>query len=89
MIGFGPAWDRCGAKSCRGSVGRIPDHGVEAVIVLACGAAQIGVEFARTKFGGGKGKAHIFLAGSFALLGPAGTDLDALRHHAIIGLSVC
>ena len=31
-------------------------------------AAQIGVEFARTKFGSGKGKAHIFLVGSLTIM---------------------
>jgi hypothetical protein len=79
----------CGAKFDVVSVGRVPDQGVEAVIVLACGAAQIGVEFLRPKLRGGKGEAHIFLAGGFAFFGPARTKLDALGEDAVVWLSAC
>jgi hypothetical protein len=79
----------CGANCCVASVGGGPDQGVEAVIVLACGPAQIGVEFLGAKLGGGKGEAHIFLVGGFAFLGPAHTDLDALGEDAVVWLSAC
>lgn len=51
--------------------------------------SQIGVEFARAEFTCSKGEAHIFLAGSFTLLGLASTYLDAPCHHAVVRLGVC
>ena len=69
---------------CANLVVRIPDQGVEIVIVLTSGTTQIGVEFAWAKFGGGKRKAHIFLMRTFAFLCPAGTNLNALGENPVV-----
>ena len=52
-------------------IGRIPDHGKDAVVILAGGAAEVGVELARPEFRGGERQAHIVLAGVFAAVGRA------------------
>jgi hypothetical protein len=78
----------CGAKFCVVSVSRVPDQGVEAIIILACGFPKIGIKFLGAELWGGKRKAHIFLAGGFALLCLARTDFDALGQDAVIRLGV-
>ena len=74
---------------CVGLVVRIPDQGIEIVIVLPCRTAQIGIEFAWAEFGSGKGEAHIFLVRAFALLRPTCTNLNALGEDTVVRLSLC
>src|SRR4051812_47066054 len=61
-------------------VRRVPDHGKDAVVVLAGGAAEIGVKLARAELGGCERQAHILLAAVLAAPDPARADLDALGH---------
>jgi len=53
---------RIAAGAASPLIGRIPDHGEHAVVVVAGGAAEIGLELARSELGRGKRKAHIILA---------------------------
>ena len=57
---------------------RIPDQGKHAIVILAGGATEIGVELARTEFGRCERQAHIFLAAALATADPACPDLNAL-----------
>src|SRR3546814_15054078 len=53
------------------SVGRIPDQGIDIVIVLLGGAAEIDVDAARPEFRRGDGERDIILARTFAGPDPA------------------
>jgi hypothetical protein len=81
-----------GPRAWRGgrlpSVGGIPDDGKDAVIILAGGAAEIGIDLARSELGCGQRQAHIILAAGFPAPGPACADLDALGDDAEVGLGV-
>jgi hypothetical protein len=57
---------------------RVPEQGEDAVVVLAGGAAEIGVELERSELGCREREAHIVLAAVLAAPDPASTDLDAL-----------
>ena len=53
-----------GAICRRGSVGRVPDHGEDAVIILSGCSPEIGVELARTEFRCGQAQRDVGSAGS-------------------------
>lgn len=68
-------------------IGRIPNDGKHAVIVLTDGAAEIGVELARAEQRC-KRAAHIVLARVFAAPDPASPDLDALGEDPKVRLGL-
>ena len=70
------------------SVCRIPDQGEHAVIVLAGGASEIGVELARSELGRCQREAHILLAAALAATDPARPDLDVLGQDAEVGMGL-
>jgi hypothetical protein len=61
---------------------RVPDHGEDAVVVLAGGTAEVGVEPSRSELGSRERQAHILLAAP----DPASTDLDALGDDPEVGV---
>ena len=65
---------------------RAPDQRVDVGIGLTRGTAEIGVERLGAELGCRDRQRHVLLAGGLALAQPAGTDLDALRQHAVVGL---
>jgi hypothetical protein len=69
-------------------VDRIPDDGEHIVVVLAGGAAKIGVELLGSESRIGEAERHVIFARSLALLDPAGADLDGLAIDAIVRLRV-
>ena len=83
-----PRETRAGASVMAASVRRIPNYGQQVVIVLACGAAQIAVEFFRAEGRIGKAETHIILSRRFRAANPSGTDFDAAAEHAIVRLLV-
>src|SRR3546814_17776871 len=62
---------RLGMGASARSVGRIPDQGIDIVIVLLGGAAEIDVDAARPEFRRGDGARDIILARTFAGPDPA------------------
>src|SRR5258708_10459584 len=84
----GPAPAPGGTGAGGPSIGRVPDDGEGVVIVLAGGAAEIGVELPRPELGRGEAQRDVFLAGGLALPHPTGTDLDTLGQHPEVGLAV-
>jgi hypothetical protein len=68
---------------------RATDHGEDAVVVLAGGTAEVGVEPSRSELGSRERQAHIVLAAGLAAPDPASTDLDALGDDPVwVGFSV-
>src|SRR5215831_1142961 len=66
---------------------RTPDERVDVIRVgLARGTAEIGVDRFRTELGRRDRERDVILAGGLALAYPAGTDLGALRHDAVVRL---
>jgi hypothetical protein len=65
---------------------RVPDHGEDAVFVLAGGTAEVGVEPSRSELGSRERQAHIVLAAGLAAPDPASTDLDALGDDPEVGV---
>src|SRR3546814_1834334 len=68
------------------SVGRIPDQGIDIVIVLLGGAAEIDVDAARPEFRRGDGERDIILARTFAGPDPARAEFNRPGEHPVIGL---
>ena len=71
------------APSTRGlrfndSVGRVPDHGEDVVVILPGGAPEIGVEFARAEFRCRQAQRDVGRAGVATGALPRRTDLKPL-----------
>src|SRR5439155_26013090 len=80
-----PRWWRGGRTSL---VRRVPDHGEDAVVVLAGRAAEVGVQLARSELGRCERQTHIVLAAGLTAPDPARTDLDALRDDPEVGVGL-
>lgn len=69
------------------SIGRVPDDR-ELVLGAAGGLAEIGVEPSGSELGSGQAERYVIAARTLRAAHPAGTDLDAVGEHPIIGLGV-
>src|SRR5262249_20098163 len=63
-----------------------PDERVDVRVGLAIGTTEVGIDRLRTEFGRCNRERDVILAGGLALAYPAGTDLGALRHDAVVRL---
>src|SRR4051794_39078672 len=83
-----PRTGRCGGSEPASSVGRIPDQGEHIRVILAGGAAEVGIEPARSELRRGEAEAHIVVARALRFPDPARADFDALGHHAVVRLLI-
>src|SRR3546814_15597143 len=76
---------RLGMGASARSVGRTPDQGIDIVIVLLGGAAEIDVDAARPEFRRGAGERDLILARTFAGPDPARAAFNRPRQPPVIG----
>src|ERR1700733_4350391 len=78
----------CGAEALATSISRIPDHGIEILVILAGSPAEIGVEILEPKSRIGQAQRNVILARSLTRPVPSSTDPDATGIHPVIRLGV-
>src|SRR3546814_11603121 len=76
---------RLGMGASARSVGRIPDQGIDIVIVLLGGAAEIDVDAARPEFRSGAGERDLLIARTCAGPAPARAEFTRPGEHTVIG----